>query len=325
MGRIGEGAMTLARENLALAAEAVRLHRLFAEARIPHLFLKGVALAVLAYGNLAVRHGKDIDLLVEPDTAVAAARILEGAGYRRHQPPARLSETQLRRLRPVRKDSAHLHEDGTREVELHWRLFDNPHVMAGISSGAASRVVAMSPGIGLPTLAEEDLFAYVCAHGASHCWYRLKWLADVGGLLTSASDADLERLYRAAAARGVGPAAAHALLLCRRLLGTPISDDLLARLRADVRARWLERIGLWAMRAGNEEQALPDLPFGGTRIMLAHYLLDRGWRYWLSELRIQLTRAEDMLMLPLPERLSFLYLALRVPLWMCRRAMGHPH
>ena len=65
---ISAQAATLVRENLAMAAEAVRLQRLFDDAGLPVLFLKGASLAVLAYGNLGLRGGKDIDLLVSPET-----------------------------------------------------------------------------------------------------------------------------------------------------------------------------------------------------------------------------------------------------------------
>ena len=75
------------------------------------------------------------------------------------------------------------------------------------------------PGLqGLRTLGEEDLFAYLCMHGALHWWNRLKWLADVNALLASTPEDGVERLVRAAEARGAGRAAAQALLLCQRLL-----------------------------------------------------------------------------------------------------------
>ena len=71
---IGAEAATLVRENLAMAAEAVRLQRLFDDAGLPVLFLKGASLAVLAYGNLGLRSGKDIDLLVPPETLTRRRR-----------------------------------------------------------------------------------------------------------------------------------------------------------------------------------------------------------------------------------------------------------
>jgi len=53
--------------------------------------------------------------------------------------------------------------------------------------------------------------------------------------------------------------------------------------------------------------------------------LRSGVRYWLTELRIQFTSTRDMMMLPLPKPFLFLYPALHVPLWLCRRMMGRAH
>ena len=124
---------------------------------------------------------------------------------------------------PLRKDLGFIHQATGLHIELHWRLFLNPHAKAEASIMAASRVVPLSGEAGLRTLGEEDLFAYLCMHGAFHWWNRLKWLADVNALLVSTPEDDVERLVCAAEARGAGRAAAQALLLCRRLLGTPRS------------------------------------------------------------------------------------------------------
>ena len=122
---------------------------------------------------------------------------------------------------PLRKDLGFVHQATGLRIELHWRLFLNPHAMAETSIMAASRVVPLAGAEGLRTLGEEDLFAYLCMHGALHWWNRLKWLADVNALLASTPQDGVERLVRAAEARGAGRAAAQALLLCRNLLQTP--------------------------------------------------------------------------------------------------------
>ena len=44
--------------------KSLRLQRLFDDADLPVLFVKGAALAMLAFGNLGLRSGQDIDLLV---------------------------------------------------------------------------------------------------------------------------------------------------------------------------------------------------------------------------------------------------------------------
>ena len=55
---IAAQAATLVRESLAMAGEAVRLQRLFDDADLPVLFVKGASLAMLAYGNLGLRHAR---------------------------------------------------------------------------------------------------------------------------------------------------------------------------------------------------------------------------------------------------------------------------
>ena len=182
---IGTEAAMLVRENLAIAREALRMQHLFDDADLPVMFVKGAALAVLAFGNLGLRSGQDIDLLVPYETLPAATALLARAGYRRFDPPPDITDGQLQLLMPLRKDFGFVHQATGLQIELHWRLFLNPHAMAEASIMAASRVVPLAGAAGLRTLGEEDLFAYLCMHGAFHWWNRLKWLADLNALLTA--------------------------------------------------------------------------------------------------------------------------------------------
>jgi hypothetical protein len=175
----------------------------------------------------------------------------------------------------------------------------------------------------LRTLGEEDLFAYLCMHGALHWWNRLKWLADVNALLASTPEHDVERLVRAAKARGVGRAAAQALLLCRNLLQAPLPASLMAALDKRATVRWLEATALNAMTAGQGEQDLHEVRFGTTRGSLSTLLLSPSWSYQLAELGVLLTNPTDVLTIPLPQRLRFLYPVLRLPLWLWRQAVKH--
>jgi hypothetical protein len=309
---------TLVREHLAMAAEALRLQRLFDDADLPVLFVKGASLAMLAFGNLGLSGGQDIDLLVPWEAIPAATGILESAGYRRFDPPPGISDAQLRLLMRIRKDFGFTHESTGLPIELHWRLFLNPHTMTESSIMAASRVVQLTDGTGLRTLGEEDLFAFLCAHGALHWWNRLKWLADVNALLACTPQAGVERLIRAAEARGAGRAAAQALLLCFELLGTPVVSRLTTPLRRSATVRWLTATALNAMTTGQGERDPHDARFGTTRGSLSTFLLRRNWRYWMAELRIHLTNQTDVLNMPLPEWLAFLYPFLRFPLWAWR-------
>ena len=186
---------------------------------------------------------------------------------------------------------------------------------------ASSQVVFLTGGAGLHTLDEEDLFAYLCMHGALHWWNRLQWLADINALLTAAREGDVERLIHAAEARGAGRAAAQALLLCQRLLGTSLPIRLMTMLAKNVTARWLEATALRAMTRGQGECDPHDARFGTTRGSLSTFLLSPSWRYRLSELNIHLTCEADILAVPLPAQLRFLYPVLRLPLWMRRHSI----
>ena len=314
---IGAQAAVLVRQNLAQAAEAVRLQRLFAEADLPVVFIKGISLGMLAYGKLGLRHSRDLDLVVHPELTRIAAKVLERAGYRPTEPPASFNKAQVRMWQLRCKEVTYLHEEQRLVVELHSRLFDNPRLMAKNPVTGPLRMVAVTEQHGLCTFGEDDLFAYLCAHGAVHCWFRLKWLADIGSLLAQQPDGGAERLYRAADARGVGRCAAQAILLCRRLLRTAISDQLITTIRRDASVRWLERI---AMNAITSDLEPTEQPFGTTRNNLSHFVLRREWRYWLAELENHLISPVDILTLPLPERLAALYPILRLPLWLWRRS-----
>jgi hypothetical protein len=313
-------AASLVCENLAMAAEALRLQRLLDEASIPVVFVKGASLAMLAFGNLGLSGGQDIDLLVPREAIPAATATVERAGYRRYDPPPGVKEAQLQLLLPIRKDFAFAHRLTGVRIELHWRLFLNPYAMKESSFMTASRIVSLTDSMGLRTLGEEDLFAYLCMHGALHWWNRLKWLADVNALLAAATDDGIEHLIRAAEARGAGRAAAQALLLGRRLLGTAIPARLAAILETGATSRWLEATALHAMTAGQGEQDPHAARFGTTRGSFSTFLLSRSWRYRLAELGTHLTNQTDILAAPLPKRLQFLYPFLRLPFWVWRNA-----
>src|SRR5262249_51240233 len=86
--------------------------------------------------------------------------------------------------------------------------------------------------------------------------------------------------------------------------------------------RWLEATALNAMTSG-QERGPHEKRFGTTRGSLSTVLLSRSWRYQLAEIAIQLTNPTDILTLPLPQRLRFLYPVLRVPLWVWRHTVQH--
>ncbi|HEX8262262.1 MAG TPA: nucleotidyltransferase family protein, partial [Allosphingosinicella sp.] len=61
-GHLQAAAARIARQNLVLTGESLRLSGLLEQAGVRHLFVKGVTLGVLAYGSIGPKMGWDIDL-----------------------------------------------------------------------------------------------------------------------------------------------------------------------------------------------------------------------------------------------------------------------
>jgi hypothetical protein len=305
--RLRAAAARIVRQNLELTAESLRLTALFGEAQIPHLFVKGISLGVLAYGSIGPKMGWDIDLLVPLDSLEPAAAALESAGYRLSLPNGPKARGRLGLWHRHWKESVWASADGRLTVELHTRLNDNPMLLPGLACDSPSQQVEVSKGKSLPTLRTDELFAYLCTHGASSAWFRLKWIADVGALLGARPPEEIERLYRRARQLGAGRAPAQALLLCERLFATPLGPALAAELRSDRINRWLLAIALRKL-AGRTLTAEPNDKLLGTgTVHLMQFALLPGLKFKYAELRRQLVNPADRIAVPLPRALGFLY------------------
>jgi hypothetical protein len=188
-----------------------------------------------------------------------------------------------------------------------------------VDASTPTQDVALSSGVSIRSFVEEDLFAYLCVHGARHGWSRLKWIADLNALIAAKSDAEIIHLHRHAQAKGAGLCAGQALILCHRLLKLKLPPALGAELCGSGRLERLVRIAMGAMVGSDAETELEDRPFSSTRIHLAGFLLGQGWKYCSAHCRFLLMMPVDVIRYPLPSSLHFLYPIIRIPLWFCRR------
>lgn len=314
----------IARQNLQYAAESLRIQQLFDEAGVPLLFVKGVTLAQLVYGSLALKHSWDIDVLVTPDAVPEALQLLATAGYHAFPPLPPITDRRYQRWIKFTREYVLFHGTNSVHVEIHWRLVDNSYFLPGISARSPTRMVAISDGAGLRTLLDDDLFAYLCVHGASHGWSRLKWLADVGALIAGDSASDAERRLEAAKSVNAEDCLAQTFLLCSRLLGTPSLTALSQKLRLSYRYRWLEHTALNAMTNRNAETEWGEAPFYKVPILISHFMLGRGWQFAVNELWNKLNGPYELQYATLPNWLGFLYPLFRVALWIKRRGRLRP-
>lgn len=309
----------IARESLLLAAEAARLQGVLDAAGVANLALKGASLDILAYGALGLKDAWDIDLLVAPPSAQPAAEALLAAGYDLAG-PAGLILADFAAWTSLAKECLFIHRESGVNVELHWRAVDGAGLLPDLSATSPHQVVVLSPALSLRTLAQGELFAYLCVHGASHGWSRLKWLADLAALVSREDALGLEGLYRRSLGMGAGCCPAQALLLCRRLLSLTLPASLARELPGDIKIRWLEAGALRALTGGGQRE-IRERPGAGEAIALSHLLFANGWAYRWAEFRRQWIGVHDRRRLRLPAGLHGLYGIIRAPSWIWRRLL----
>jgi len=279
--RLATDARTLLATNLQTALECLRLLRAFQAEGIPLLFVKGLTIAALAYRTPLMKAAWDVDILVPPHQLTEAATLLKAQGYRIVTPA---SEEKLVRWHSAHKDSLWRRSDPDIHVELHPRLVDNPGILSSVGIASPIQEVQVAAGVVLPTLGPDELFAYLCVHGASSAWFRLKWIADLAGFLDRMSPSRIEALYARSQELGAARAAGQALLLCDHLFGTLEGCALRESLGQDRGVLWLTSAASKQLTAGTEPTARR---LGTWRIHWTQLLLKPGLRFKAAELARQ--------------------------------------
>ena len=286
---LAAAAAQIAAHNLWAAAASRGLRDTFEAAGVPLLFLKGLTLGALAYGNPALKAAIDIDLLVDPADLRRAAELLRACGFHLMVPRSSESDRLLVRWHRGWKESVWTKDSPRLQMDLHTRTADNIRLIPGIDVHSPAQVVDIGSGTRLPTLADEPLFAYLAVHGASSAWFRLKWIADFAGLIAARSGTEIESLYRASQELGAGRAAGQALLLADCLFGSlEEASGLRSELFSDRTTRRLFEAAKGLLTAEPRE---PTEKLGGTfTIHWTQLLLLPGAAYQFSEMTRQARR-----------------------------------
>lgn len=308
---------TVAKQAMLLSLESVRLSQLLKSRGVDALFLKGITVTMLAYADAAVRHAKDVDLLVPPADIELTIDLLREAGY---VPTFDLDTVpQPRRALWFKytKSMDWIHPGRRVLLELHWRLTDAP-LLRDTPGLPARQTVTIAPDRSVETLDSDPLLSYLCVHGAAHGWMRLKWLADVYALLPHETG-PCEAAYRRLLQLGAGRSAGQALLLCHDFFGLPLTPGLLRELEGSFLLRTLRSAAARLLLRGGEVTEVDDLPFGTTSVYISRLMLGSSLRSLLAEWRTWAYRPDELLLSRLPQPLFFLFPLLRLRGWLMAR------
>lgn len=264
----------VAAHNLRTVAECARLKAAFSSAKIDLLFLKGLAVGRVGYGNVLVKEAWDIDLLIDAIEVPSAAQALRELGYSVTTP--RPEKSDLVGWHDRRRESVWRNSEGL-FVELHTALTDHPGLLPWAPMEVPRQSVDIVDGVTLETLAQPEQVAYLAAHGASSGWFRLKWLSDFAALLagrelTTEFVDEVSRL-------GAGRFTHLAIALADALFGLDLDNGLRSKFR---RGRSLRKmISLCSRMLANGE------PFGTWPIHKLQFAAHDGLAFKIEELRTQ--------------------------------------
>lgn len=303
--------------NLLQARATGQLHGLLNRHGIPNLVIKGLPLAAKVYGSLTIKRSSDVDLLIRPDDAWKAVDLLASEGFVATETGRALNERQTAAVARHFKEITLRNGSGI-VIDLHWRLIEHRAVLGEMNPFDNAMRVSIDNIGEIAVLGEEDEFAYLCAHGALSDWSRFKWLADVNALLGDRSDEAIERLFDHAERHGAGPSALQALGLRALFWDRPMPNALgrkLEQLRQpDLLSYPVARMSE-PYRPASSRDTLKRLA-DQSRIRATLYGATSGRAH---EVGSHLHALPDVLAVPLPARLDWLYIPLRPVRWLMRK------
>ncbi|QQV78477.1 nucleotidyltransferase family protein [Sphingomonas aliaeris] len=279
----------------------VTISQRLAAANIRHLGVKGPVLAQQIYGDVGARDSKDLDLLVDPAAIGDAAAILGSIGFIETGTETGRGDTEA--------DNKHRTFFGHGvEVEMHTRLLDVEALLPlSFEAVWARRETVMLGAVAVPALSMADTFLYLCAHGAQHLWFRLKWLEDIARIVTLPAYPEIapQAIARAreTGAEGIFISAIDLVDHVFGIAGTvPIADR-----RA---GHGIVRLSLKALVAPAEHASAP--PIGSIlQKVPVQFTMARSWRYRRDLIKLLVLAPRTFDANGLPPGLGWLRLPLR--------------
>jgi hypothetical protein len=310
-----EAAAARALNQLAEIIDALAAHGIRA---LPY---KGPIIGLQAYGDPAIRESRDLDFLIRQDDLWNALAVLGRLGYRSNA----IVGLRPRRIADYYAYNGHdiLFAQDKLPIEPHWALAPRTFCTGLDTEGIFDRATLIETAGGgrFPCFAPEDTLLTAATHGGKEQWSRLVWVADLAALLHAHPSLDWTAVLERARGAGCLRMTLLAAELARDLLDARLPDYVQSSIRQDRQvARLVQRVraNLFTLTAVSSVFTLTRF-----RWHLRERASDR-WRY--AARTLFLARIPHFRNIDLPDRLSFLYPAVRLchdfvmmPIW---RALG---
>jgi Uncharacterised nucleotidyltransferase len=281
---------------------AVEVVDSFSASGVPVIAIKGPALAIAAYGDVAMRVFGDLDFMVRRSDLPRAAEALGGVGYSSASYHAAAVDSGF--FSDVALDFSR--DDSV--VDLHWRLSPGYFPFAPEGEQVWDRTAEIELlGRRVRVLGPADSILFQACHGSKHGWMTLAQICDFARLLATAKPVcwswtsliDDARRMRSLRMLLLGADLVHSLELCKvpaELLDAAGRDAHVASLSRRVRRGILDlrravELDEWSIALGT---------IGSVRDRIG-YLVER----------VAMPKLSDRALMPLPRALYPLYYLLR--------------
>ncbi len=292
-----------------LTTELLQILKLLESNAIPALPFKGPALATTAYGSVSLRQFLDLDILVRRRHIMRTRVLLVRRGY---QPALELTPPQERLLIESQGELELVrHSDGC-IVDLHWdisqRYLSLSHDIDELWKSADQTLVNSTM---VSTLSRELLLVALCVHATKHSWSKLGYVCDVAEVALSPPGIDWDRALQHARNAGGERMLLLGVLLASELLGAPLPSQVVCRARETPPVAVLAgRLREAFFREGQDcGSALPTPMYSAFHFLVRERPRDKFHHF----LRVVFALTEeDLLAVPLPRCVSFLYYIVRL-------------
>lgn len=295
----------------------VKLQTYFDENRVDAIFLKGILLSHLYYGDIAKRNLVDLDVWVPDKDFGEVKAYLEDLGYKSIIDLGRWNDKQLRFIKFCSHDEIFVHKTDPNApvIELHWKLRNVLGNFLFDPYNEQEKIMKVElGGVRFSVFNHVDQFIFLSVHGAEHGWFKLKWLIDLYHLVKTVDLEWSQLLTRAIELRSL----IEVRLACRLLEEFYrlkfVNENLLERFTiADkLRMNYIKHLMSYSGEFCDSQT---------EKILNVIYTLSLNRKFFIPKALIlkNLTNTTDWLTLRLPRNLFFLYFLLRPFLWLYRK------
>jgi len=294
--------LRIAKRNIFMSAELLKIMKLFEAHRIQALSFKGPLLALDAYGDITLRQYGDLDILVKYCDLPLILELMQAEGYICDvHIPSKHREELFKMLTVIGFDNP---SNGLR-IEIHWELLSRNYAISWDTESLWKKKKNIPINhVPVPTLSYEDLLLYICVHGSKHLFERLEWICDIDRVVrVHNADIDWERVSQTAKNTGIYRMFLLGLALAQSFFTLPLPEEIRQEIKKD---RMLTEI----------IQKIIILNFSTPK----NKTVDTGYFILLLQMRERLSdqlrfsyqaffapQFNDFNYLPLPKYLHFLY------------------